>query len=98
MKRLAQSMDPNHLMVERLTKFSKSTIQMANFQHNLNAQQAVPLNHTVLSQFEIYEAPLADKDQLQRVILFSDVPTDDASGSVIAEGPAVPTANSHLEP
>jgi len=32
-----------------------------------------------LSEFEIFEAPLEDKDQLKRVILFSDVPTDESA-------------------
>ena len=37
------------------------------------------MNHTPLSEFELYEAPLDDKDQLKRVILFSDVPTDESA-------------------
>ena len=37
------------LNVERLTKFSKTSIQITNFQAQLNEQQAVPLNHTPLS-------------------------------------------------
>ena len=48
---------------------------MSNFAHYLDEQQAVPLNHTTLSNFELYEAPLQDKHQLKRIILFSDVPT-----------------------
>jgi len=64
------------LKVEKLTKMSKTSIQMTNFSHMLEEQQPVTLNHTPLSKFEIYEAPLRDKDQLKRVILFSDVPTE----------------------
>ena len=39
----------------------------------------MPLLHTPLSEFELFEAPLDDKDQLKRVILFSDVPTDETA-------------------
>lgn len=42
----------------------------------------MPLNHTPLSKVELYEAPLEDKDQLKRVVLFSDVPTDESQGAV----------------
>ena len=48
----------------------------------MDEQQAVPLNHTPLSKVELYEAPLEDKDQLKRVVLFSDTPTDDPQGGV----------------
>jgi hypothetical protein len=43
----------------------------------------VPLNHTPLSKFDIFPAPLLDKDQLKRVILFSDVPTEESQVSSI---------------
>ena len=38
----------------------------------------MPLNHTPFSKFDIFPAPLQDKDQLKRVILFSDVPTEES--------------------
>jgi len=70
---------------------------MTNFQQLLNEQQAVPLNHTPLSEFELFEAPLKDKDQLKRVILFSDVPTDEQSSipnpSTVASGETLSSGN-----
>jgi hypothetical protein len=53
---------------------SKTSIQMVQYQELLDSQQAVPLIHTELSNTEIYDAPLQDKQQLKRVILFSDSP------------------------
>ena len=50
------------LKIEKLTKISKTSIQMTNFATLLEEQQAVPLNHTPLSNFELFEAPLQDKD------------------------------------
>ena len=38
----------------------------------------MPLNHTPLSNIELYDAPLNDKDQLKRVVLFSDTPNEDS--------------------
>ena len=55
----------------------------------LSEKQAVPLNHTPLSEFELFEAPLEDKDQLKRVILFSDIPTDSSAST----GPALQSSN-----
>ena len=43
----------------------------------------MPLNHTPLSKFDLFPAPLQDKDQLKRVILFSDVPTEENQASSI---------------
>lgn len=42
----------------------------------------MPLNHTPLSSFDLFPAPLNDKDQLKRVILFSDVPTEELTNPV----------------
>lgn len=58
----------------------------------------MPLNHTHLSKFDIFEAPLTDKDELKRVILFSDVPTDDSTNSNVVgkSGPETAGAFSSL--
>jgi len=47
---------------EKLTKISKSSIQVTNFTQQIEEQQAVPLNHTPLSKFDLFPAPLEDKD------------------------------------
>jgi len=47
---------------EKLTKMSKSSIQVTNFTQQIEEQQAIPLNHTPLSKFDIFPAPLQDKD------------------------------------
>ena len=57
---------------ERLTKTSKASIQLQNFGNNPDAKLAQPLNPLRVSRVELYDAPLHDKDQLKRVILFSD--------------------------
>jgi len=41
------------------------------------------LNHTPLSKFDLFPAPLQDKDQLKRVILFSDEPTEESQTASI---------------
>ena len=56
---------------------SKTSIQMMKYQEILDSQEAVPLIHTELSNVELYPAPLQDKSQLKRIILFSDNQLDE---------------------
>lgn len=56
---------------------SKTSIQMVQFQDQLDSQEAVPLIHTELSNVELYSAPLKDQSQLKRIVLFSDNPQDE---------------------
>ena len=58
---------------------SRTSIQVTNFTQQIHEQKAIPLQHTQLTQFDLFSAPLKDKDQLKRVILFSDVPTEELS-------------------
>lgn len=64
---------------EKLTKASRTSIQVTNFTQQIHEQKASPLQHTQLTNFDLFSAPLTDKDQLKRVILFSDVPTEELS-------------------
>jgi len=48
----------------------------------------VPLNHTPLANFDFFPAPLSDKDQLKRIILFSDMPTEELTPESTDEAPS----------
>ena len=76
----------NKLGLELRSKLSKTSIQLTNFHALLEEQQAMPLNHTPLSNVELYDAPLNDKDQLKRVVLFSDTPNEDSQNAVQGQG------------
>lgn len=69
--------------VDTQSMMSKTSIQMLQYQELLDSQQAVPLVHTELSSTELYDAPLQDKQQLKRVILFSDSPQDESEQFLI---------------
>jgi len=47
---------------------------MMSYMNLIKEEQALPLNHTELGQFKLFETPLWDKDQIKRVVLFSDNP------------------------
>jgi len=72
---------------------SKTSIQMIRHQAVLESQQAVPLMHTELSDTEIYQAPLQDKSQLKRIILFSDTANDDGDGIRLDKGESIQNKN-----
>jgi hypothetical protein len=57
---------------------------MQNFGNSHDGKLATPLNPYRVSKVELFEAPLQDKDQLKRVILFSDL--GDESESQLQSG------------
>ena len=65
--------------MDRQTIFSKTSIQMVDYLDFIEQQKSVPLNHTQLSNFSLFEAPLVDKEDLKRVVLFSDNPLEEVS-------------------
>lgn len=68
----------NLATVDQQTMISKTSIQMIQFQEQIETQHSIPLAHTELSKVQLYSAPLKDKDQLKRVVLFSDYPHDES--------------------
>ena len=50
---------------------------MMNYLDFIEEQQSVPLINAELGSFRLFETPLKDKDQLKRVVLFSDNPTEE---------------------
>ena len=52
----------NLAAVDQQTIISKTSIQMMQFQEQVETQHSIPLVHTELSKVQLYAAPLKDKD------------------------------------
>ena len=63
--------------IERNTMISKLSIQQADYAEITGKLGVLELNPLPISHFNLFETPLSDKDQVKRVILFSDSPIDD---------------------
>lgn len=50
---------------------------MVNYLDFIEEQQSVPLNHTLVTKSHLFDTPLKDKEELKRVILFSDNPLEE---------------------
>jgi hypothetical protein len=55
---------------------SKAVTQIKNYQEVVDSYDKLTLNHIEVSKFYLYEAPLYEKDDMKRVVLFSDNPLD----------------------
>ena len=70
-------MPDNFFKQERQTMLSKNSLQILTYNEFMLSKELVPLNFLPVSHYHLFETPLKDKDQLKRVVLFSDNPSDE---------------------
>eukprot|EP00347_Sterkiella_histriomuscorum_P015009 403358661 len=74
---LKQEIENYQSKYEKQTMISKNSIQYINYHDFLAQNDVLNLNYLPVAKPNLFETPLMDKNQLKRVILFSESPVED---------------------
>lgn len=62
---------------DKNTLISKTSLQLANYNDIVFSNRIRQLNYIEINKPALFETPLLDKDQIKRIVLFSDTPLEE---------------------